>query len=97
MEEAVGDIKWKAARCSAAWLPPALRELRVLSGGRDGLCVHGKRVIALEVPVMPTIPLWGDLSVAVPGCSCLPRPRTSDNGTQRKLSTSLRVPRTSPF
>ena len=88
VEEAVGDIKWKAARCSAAWLPPALRELRVLSGGRDGLCVHGKRVIFLEAPVMLTIPLRGDLSVAVPGCSCLPRPRTSDNGTQRTLSTS---------
>jgi hypothetical protein len=59
-----------------------------VSGGRNGLCVHGQRVIALEAPVMPTIPLRGDLSVAVPGCSCLPRPRTSDNGTQRKLSTS---------
>jgi hypothetical protein len=29
VEEAVGDIKWKAARCSAAWLHPALRVPRV--------------------------------------------------------------------
>ena len=60
-----------------------LRCACLVSGGRDGLCVHGKRVIALEAPVTPTISLRGDLSVAVPGCNCLQRPRTSDHATQR--------------
>ena len=60
-----------------------LRCACLVSGGRDGLCVHGKRVIALEAPVTSTISLRGDLSVAVPGCNCLQRPRTSDHATQR--------------